>query len=121
MALNKKGSRRIVVDGSAYRWRLRRRPTYDQGMCWSPCTYAVEHAERPGAVLVVTTDQPHITNWVGRVGNPVRPADVADAIRDARARGWTAELPGSPFHLDRSGDFKRGFATADFDSPSWLG
>jgi hypothetical protein len=108
MALNRKGSRRIVVDGSAYRWRLRRKPTYSQGLCWSPCTYAVEHAGRPGTVLVVTTDQPRADNWVGGQGNPVRPADVARAVRVALVRGWTPELPGSPFHLDESGDFVRG-------------
>jgi hypothetical protein len=109
MALNRKGSRRIVVDGSAYRWRMRKKPTYSQGLCWSPCTYAVEHAGRPGAVLVVTTDQPRADNWVGRQGNPVRPADVARAVRVALVRGWTPELPGSPFHLDESGAFVRGF------------
>ncbi|MEV5310112.1 MULTISPECIES: hypothetical protein [unclassified Streptomyces] len=41
MALGRKGLRRIVVDGMVYRWRLRRRPTYSQALCWSPCTYAV--------------------------------------------------------------------------------
>ncbi|SCK10016.1 hypothetical protein YUWDRAFT_00455 [Streptomyces sp. AmelKG-D3] len=44
MALIRKGSRQIVVDGTAYRWRLRGRPTYFQGLAWSPCTFAVEHA-----------------------------------------------------------------------------
>lgn len=34
MALVRKGARRIVVDGTAYRWRLRRRPTYCQGLAW---------------------------------------------------------------------------------------
>ena len=38
MALVRKGSRQIVVDGTAYRWRLRGRPTYSQGLAWSPCT-----------------------------------------------------------------------------------
>ncbi|GAB2938560.1 hypothetical protein GCM10027075_43760 [Streptomyces heilongjiangensis] len=59
MALVRKGSRRIVVDGTPYRWRLRGRPTYFQGLAWSPCTFAVEHADTPGA-LVVTIDQPHL-------------------------------------------------------------
>jgi hypothetical protein len=35
MALGRKGARRIVVDGTAYRWRLRRRPTYLQGLAFS--------------------------------------------------------------------------------------
>jgi hypothetical protein len=58
MALAKRGPRRIVVDGVTYRWRLRGKPTYDQALCWSPCTYAVEHAGRPGSTLVVTTNLP---------------------------------------------------------------
>lgn len=44
MALVRKESRRIVVDGTAYRWRLRGRPTYFQRLSWSPYTFAVEHA-----------------------------------------------------------------------------
>ncbi|MGW1324556.1 hypothetical protein [Streptomyces antibioticus] len=59
MAVGRKGARRIVVDGTAYRWRLRRRPTYCQALAWAACAFAVEHAETPGTTLVITTDQPH--------------------------------------------------------------
>ncbi|MER5913048.1 hypothetical protein ABT124_21735 [Streptomyces sp. NPDC001982] len=105
MALGRKGARRIVVDGTAYRWRLRRRPTYNQGLCWTPCTYAVEHADHPGTTLVVTTNQPHIGNWIARLANPVLPSDVAHAIDSALRQGWTPKVPGSPFHLDWSAGF----------------
>jgi hypothetical protein len=105
MALAKRGSRRIVVDGVVYWWRLRARPTYDQGMCWSPATYAVECADQPGAVLVVTTNQPHTSNWVGRVGQSVLPADVASAIRRGLSVGWAPGRPGSPCRLDPSDGF----------------
>ncbi|MEU1179286.1 hypothetical protein ABZ464_16840 [Streptomyces sp. NPDC005820] len=47
MALVRKGSRRIVVDGTAHHWRLRGRPTYFQALAWAPCTFAVEHADTP--------------------------------------------------------------------------
>jgi len=74
MALVRKGSRRIVVDGTAYRWRLRGRPTYSQSLAWSPCTFAVEHVDTPGAMLVVTTDQPHpTTGSVARLSLYYRP------------------------------------------------
>ncbi len=89
MALVRKGSRRIVVDGTAYRWQLRRRPTYHQALAWWPCTYAVEHAE-PGTTLVVTTNQPHIGNWFGRPGSAVLPSDVADVIKAALQQGLGA-------------------------------
>ncbi|MET8508511.1 hypothetical protein ABZV60_28315 [Streptomyces sp. NPDC004787] len=101
MALVRKGSRRITVDGVTYRWRLRGRPTYAQGMTWSPLTYAVEHAETPGTTLVITTDRSHPANWLASPTAPVLPAEVAAGIRTARARGWNPESPGAPFHLDR--------------------
>ncbi|GHB80525.1 hypothetical protein GCM10010347_58860 [Streptomyces cirratus] len=105
MALVKRGSRLITVDGTTYRWRLRGRPTYDQGLVHSPLTYAAEHAETPGTILVIKTNQPHPSNWLGTQGSPVLPAQVADGIRTALAAGWTPENPGSPFYLDRSAGF----------------
>ncbi|MEU9417419.1 hypothetical protein [Streptomyces sp. NPDC051000] len=105
MALVAKGSRFITVDGTTYQWRLRGRPTYDQGLVQSPLTYAVGHAEAAGTTLVVTTNQPHPSNWFGAQGSPVLPAQVADSIRTALTAGWTPENPGSPFHLDQSAGF----------------
>ncbi|MFF2568954.1 hypothetical protein [Streptomyces sp. NPDC058084] len=103
MALAKKGSRLITVDGTTYRWRLRGRPTYTQGLVHSPLTYAVERANDPGTTLVVTTDRAHPSNWLGTPSAPVLPSQVADTIRTALIEGWTPESPGSPFHPDRSG------------------
>jgi hypothetical protein len=105
MALVRKGSRWIVVDGTAYRWQLRGRPTYLQGLAWSPCAFAVEHADIPGTTLVVATDQPHASNWIGRAAEPVLPSGVAAAVRLARRKGWTPTVPGSAFHLDQSAGF----------------
>lgn len=105
MALVRKGSRRIVVDGTAYRWRLRRRPTYFQALAWTPCTYAVDHADASGTTLVVTTNQPHPSNWFGREAKPVLPSDVAHAIQLALREGWTPTEPGSPFSVDLSAGF----------------
>ncbi|WP_037678202.1 hypothetical protein [Streptomyces griseus] len=105
MALVRKGSRRIVVDGRAYRWRLRGRPTYSQGLAWSPCTFAVEHADTPGTTLVVTTRRPHSSNWIGREAEPVLSSTVAAAVRVALREGWTPTGLGSAFHLDQSAGF----------------
>lgn len=105
MALGRKGARRIVVDGTAYRWRLRRRPTYFQALSWTPCTFAVEHAETPGTTLVVTTDRPHASNWFGLESRPVLPSEVARAVQSALQEGWAPTAPGAPFHLDRSAGF----------------
>ena len=105
MALGRKGTRRIVVDSTVYRWRLRRRPTYFQGLCWAPCSFAVEHTDATGTTLVVTTNQPHASNWIGREAKPVLPSDVAQAIERALREGWAPTVPGSPFHLDVSAGF----------------
>jgi hypothetical protein len=102
VALVKKGSRRIVVDGVTYRWRVRHKPTYCQSNGWGPLTFAVEDATASGTVLVVETDRPHPENWFGLTTKPVVPADVAQAIRTALAQGWTPLANGSPFHLDVS-------------------
>ncbi|MFG3550312.1 hypothetical protein [Streptomyces sp. NPDC047725] len=111
MALPRKGARRIVVGGTAYRWRLRRRPTCSQGLAWSPCTFAVEHADAPGTTLVVTTAQPHPSNWIGREARPVLPSDVARAIELALRAGWSPTSRGRPYHLDRSGGFTPSFSS----------
>ncbi|WP_078869061.1 hypothetical protein [Streptomyces sp. NRRL B-1347] len=105
MTLGRKGARRIMVDGTAYRWRLRHRPTYSQGVAWSPCTFAVEHADTPGTTLLVATHQPHPSNWIGHEAKPVLPSDVAQAIERALHEGWTPTASGPPFRLDLSTGF----------------
>jgi hypothetical protein len=105
MALVKKGSRSITVDGVTYRWRVRRRATYAQALGWSPLSYAVEQADLPGTTLVVTTNQPHPGNLRELPASPVLLAHVSDAIRAARAKGWVSEEPGPPFLLDQSAGY----------------
>ena len=108
MAINKRGSRRITVDGIDYRWRIRRNPTEDQSLGMDPLTYAVELAEieRGGTVLVVRTNTIHTGDFGGRPSNPVLPTTVAADIRDALSRGWVPETNGSPFIIDRSEGFR---------------
>ena len=101
MAIRKTGSRRIVVDGVAYRWRVRHRGTYSQtdyGI--GRLSLAVESADAAGSVLVVETDRPHphdIFTAAERV-RPVRPADVAGWVRDATRAGWSPAEPGPQFY-----------------------
>ncbi|GHH37432.1 hypothetical protein [Lentzea cavernae] len=105
MALARKRSRRIIVDGTVYRWRVRHKPTYCQGLAWTPLSYAVEHFDSAGTVLVVKTSQPHPSNWINAPTAPVRPADVANSIRTALAAGWSSSCPGKPFVVDQSAGF----------------
>jgi len=103
MALNRKGSRLITVDGIEYRWRIRRKPSYTQALGWTPMTYAVEAANgsQSGTTLIVTSSQAHASNWVGHEAEPIRPAHVAASIREALEQGWNPTRTGSPFRLDR--------------------
>lgn len=97
MSIPKKGSRLIRVDGTTYRWRVRKRPTYSQGVGDTPLTFAVEKAELAGTTLHVTMPQDHPSNWMGGVAEPVLPSTVSVLIRHALDRGWQPESPGSPF------------------------
>ncbi|WP_151769910.1 hypothetical protein [Streptomyces abyssomicinicus] len=105
MALHTKGSRRIVVDGTECRRRIRRQATCGQGCCGrSPLTYAVEAAgtgRAGGTVLLVTTGHPRPDNAFRAEAVPVLPADVAAAVRAARAAGWEPGRPGSAFRFPR--------------------
>ena len=100
MATRKTGSRRIVVDGVAYRWRIRRKATSMQADYGTGRLHvAVERADDPGALLVLFTDRPHPQDWSTRQAAPVRPSDVAGWIRQALRAGWTAGESGRQFRL----------------------
>lgn len=101
MALVGKGSRAITVDGRAYRWRVRHRPTYDQDCLGGRLSFAVESAEARGSVLVVRTPHPHPGALVrAEPPVPVTPGAVAAAVRAARAAGWRPGRAGPPFVFD---------------------
>ncbi|RPE33813.1 hypothetical protein [Kitasatospora cineracea] len=98
MALAKKGSRRIVVDGVEYRWRVS-----SKHWCCDhdprPLGYAVEHAARPGTTLVVDTGRPAVFPPEEVPEQLVLPGEVAAGVRVALADGWTPDADGSPFVL----------------------
>lgn len=95
----RKGSRLISVDGTAFRWRIRHKPTYCQGNDWSPLTVTVQRAEKPGRVLVVSLPCARPDNWLGQRTIAVRPALVAGCIRRALQQGWNPGRPGAAFTL----------------------
>jgi len=99
MTIARKGSRPIKVDGVTYRWSVRPRPTYSQGLAQSPLTFAVVSDESPGSTLVVTLDVARPDNWVLGRSTSVTPATVEGAIRQALLDGWCPEQIGSAFPL----------------------
>jgi hypothetical protein len=101
MSLPKTGSRRIVVDGVAYRWRVRPRPSTSQSDFGDRLTLAVEREGAGGAILVISVNAPRPDSPSSSRPKPtvVMPADVARYVRAARESGWAPGTPGSPFHL----------------------
>ncbi|GAB7037103.1 MULTISPECIES: hypothetical protein [Catenuloplanes] len=99
MTLATKGSRHIVIEGAPYRWRVRRRPTYVQGMGWSPLTVAVEAADISGSLLLVKLPYAHPGNWMNLPGGPVTPAIVKAGVLLGLADGWKPRQPGRPHAL----------------------
>lgn len=104
MAIPKRGSRNIVVNGESYRWYMRRKPTYRQGLCEEVMSFAIEHAEVKGSVLIAELPQYHPGNWRGAEIVPLVPANVARCIQTALARGWQPKQPGKTFVLDMTAD-----------------
>src|SRR4051794_590876 len=104
MATRKTGSRRLVVDGLAYRWRIRRRATYGQMDYGDGTLHVAVHLEEdPGALLVLYTDRPHPNDCVPKPIVPVCPSDVAGWIRRAIQAGWEPSRPGPQFHARVAG------------------
>ncbi|MEU6729085.1 hypothetical protein ABZ917_35720 [Nonomuraea wenchangensis] len=99
MAIPKKGSRLITMDGTVYRWRVRRKPTYCQGNSWGPMTFAVELADASGRVLLVSLPCSRPDAWWGERTMALRPVLVAAIIRTALRHGWTPRQAGNAFEL----------------------
>jgi hypothetical protein len=94
VALAVRGSRLITVDGTVYRWRMRRNPTYSQQCLGSPLTFAVQLAGARGTVLAVTVPNvSHPASLVAGSSLIVRPALVAAVIRTALGRGGSLQPP----------------------------
>ena len=101
MAIPKKGSRSLTVDGATYRWRVRSRPTHLQAVAQTPMTFAVELAEGGQSTLVVYMATPRPDNRVAPLKTSVTPATVERAIRQALEDGWQPARPGSAFEIRR--------------------
>jgi hypothetical protein len=103
MATAQKGLRRIVIDGTAYAWRIRRKPTHFQSDYGNGRLHvAVQLAQEPRSVLVIHTDRPHPADWGTDGVVPVTPADLADWVRQAIEIGWDPLARGPQFRVKLS-------------------
>src|SRR5579862_9144893 len=99
MAIPKKGSRRIVVDGVTYRWRIRKRGPIGQVDYTSRMSMAVEREGCKGAVLELSLPHPRST-WIASGPWEVLPSHVARYIRGAIQAGWQSDVAGKHFEFD---------------------
>lgn len=107
MALTVKGSRLITVDGTVYRWRMRRKPSYSQECLGGPLTFAVELAGVRGSVLSTTildAGRPDSLVLAAMPSLIVRSTLVASVIQAALDRGWQPAAPGAQFRLSLARD-----------------
>lgn len=108
MTMPRKGTRRITVDGVAYRWRHRsRRSTTEARSRTVPLTFAVEREDAPGRLLSVTLgDRLPLSHYCCPdcsdefMPEPITPARVAASIRTALDRGWEPQGPAGVHRLD---------------------
>jgi len=88
MALAKKGTRKIEVDGICYRWVIRRKPTYSEALEWSNLKAAVELYDKPASILSIDFLCPRNDSWLERHNNKVTPKHIVFAVLEAIASGW---------------------------------
>jgi hypothetical protein len=98
MAVRKRASRRIVVDGVEYRWRIAPRPTNGEFDYAGSMVASVQRAENSGQVLFVSCGL-RAGNILGQPGVSVTPRGIAGAIRNALAAGWRPNERGEPFRI----------------------
>src|SRR4051812_33441204 len=98
MAVRRKGSRGIMVDGVRYLWRFPPVLTQDQDDYWPGCYVTVQRADvRRGSVLVISFPQHRPDTAPDQEAVPVLPSHVARGIRAAISRGWQPEQQGPQF------------------------
>lgn len=98
MAVRRKGSRRIVIDGVTYLWRFRGRPTQAQEDGWPGVAVLVSREDcRSASLLLAFPQRFHLSGPLAETSQPVLPADVARGVRAALVAGWRADEPGPQF------------------------
>ncbi len=101
MAIPKKGSRKIVVDGECYRWLIRRKATYMQSVYGSgKINVAIEHEKCEGSTLHVATTVPHPKDWNTLSPVAITPRDIEKWIRSGIKLGWAPKKKGPTFKVE---------------------
>lgn len=99
MTIPSAGSRKIRIGNDDFRWRVRDRATYDQGIAVSHLAVAIESSHSRGQTLHLTLPALRCDNWLFHPGYVVTPVDVGRWIPLAIQRGWLPNQPGPTFRL----------------------
>lgn len=99
MTIPSTGSRNIKIANAEFRWRVRDRATYLQGIAVSNLTVAIESSHPRGQTLHLILPTLRCDNWLFHPSYVVTPADVARWIPLAVERGWVPNQPGPTFRL----------------------
>ena len=97
MSITKKGSRRIVVDGTVYRWVIRRKPSRGQADYAELLTFAVVQENIRGSLLHVNMSAARYDIMYDVPHSVVSPRTVAVAIHKALTAGWQPGYGDSTF------------------------
>jgi hypothetical protein len=97
MALPRKGSHRIVIDGTEYRWQLGKRES--PGRLLSFTDRVIVQRAIGGAVLIRTLG----LRWdsYDSEQEPITPRIVEEFIREGIREGWRPEESGPPVRMGK--------------------
>ncbi len=84
MGIAKKGTRRICVDGIAYRVVSRE--------LLPGLRFVIQAIDRPGAVLILRSNQNYAVKHI-------KPTEIAKAIQNAITNGWQPQHSGPPVEV----------------------
>ena len=118
MAIRKRGSHRIVVDGIACRWKVPQL-NEDQEAGRPGMAAAVQQVEPAGSQLwLVLPTRYSMRSPLANEGKPILPSEVASGIRAAIASGWKADRPGKQFCFQMFADGAEAEASRSASSPN---
>lgn len=99
MSIPKKGSRKIVVDGSEYVWLIRSKPTYTQDFQEGEMRAAIELSEGKGTTLIVSFPYARPDASLKSKIFSVTPKVIESCIKQAIKQGWEPNQQGAAFEF----------------------
>ena len=100
MTLPQKGSRLINLHGVDYRWAIRKKPTYSEGIGESNLTAAVELKNSPKSTLLITFNKLRSDSWVSLENVSATPKKIVECIEKALLEGWQPDVSGQNFQVE---------------------